>query len=79
MQVKFLGFKEAPFRDHITAEIEGKYQSVFIGETVEVPDADGYRLQASGEWEQIKEGSKPAKTAAAPAGANRAILDGKAE
>lgn len=55
MKVKFKGFKEAPFRDHIVVLIGVRHEVVSIGQTLEVPPEDGYRLLSTGEFTEVKE------------------------
>lgn len=79
MKVKFLGFKQAPFRDHIVVLADSKHHLICVGEDVELSAAEGHRLIATGEFEEIDGAAPRKKTVEKAVGENRAILDPKPE
>ena len=88
MQVKFTGFKVAPFRNHIMVEVNKRHIKVGLNEILDLPEEDAYRLRSTGEFELVAE-HKPAvehenksgrsTVQQPPAASNRAILSGKVE
>jgi hypothetical protein len=79
MKVKFLGFKQAPIRDHIVVLADKKHHLIGVGEDVELTAAEGHRLIATGEFEEVEEAAPRKKNVEKAAGENRAILDPKPE
>ena len=86
MQVKFTGFKVAPFRNHIIIETGGKHTKMCVNEVMDLPEEDAFRLRATGQFEIIDIAKDAAKLPGRvshvqqpPHAQNRAILDGKAE
>lgn len=79
MIIRFGGFKNPPFRSHITLAINGRYRKINIGDVVEEEPKTCFELMSNKDllWTQVRQ--QRAQTEAAPAGDNRAILDGKAE
>lgn len=80
MQVRFGGFAQPPFRNHVIIQDGKSYRKVNAGDVIEVDPSVGYLLMSKKDekWEKVAT-PRAAKTETLAPAPNRAILDGKAE